>query len=177
MIGLTEGVRFSVPDSAEHVGGLTLFGRGFGNYNQDIEFHIQYEREWIGDGISCCILMWSFTSIPNSSSSSSGTPWRAMRTPGISGFISVFDSACFSLFGLCCLHGFLVKAVYPASRNNRNADSVAHFSSFCGLKWYKIHLFSRGGGKKGWERGMKLCYWTCNEDFLVFSCTYFLNKL
>ena len=37
--------RFSVPDSAEHVGGLTLFGRGFGNYNQDIEFHIQYERE------------------------------------------------------------------------------------------------------------------------------------
>ena len=80
------------------------------------------------------------------------------KTPGISGFISVFDSACFSLFGLCCLHGFLVKAVYPASRNNRNADSVAHFSSFCGLKWYKIHLFSRGGGKKGWERGMKLCY-------------------
>ena len=80
------------------------------------------------------------------------------KTPGISGFISVFDSACFSLFGLCCLHGFLVKTVYPASRNNRNADSVAHFSSFCGLKWYKIHLFSRSGGKKGWEREMKLCY-------------------
>ncbi len=34
--------RMEVPDSAKHIGGLTVFGRGFGNYNQDIEFRIQY---------------------------------------------------------------------------------------------------------------------------------------
>lgn len=34
--------RMAVPDSARHIGGLTVFGRGFGNYNQDIEFRIQY---------------------------------------------------------------------------------------------------------------------------------------
>lgn len=35
--------RIAVPDDAEHVGGLTIFGRDFGNYNQDIEFSIMYE--------------------------------------------------------------------------------------------------------------------------------------
>lgn len=34
--------RMAVPDTARHSGGLTIFGRGFGNYNQDIEFRIQY---------------------------------------------------------------------------------------------------------------------------------------
>lgn len=34
--------RMEVPDSAKHIGGLTVFGKGFGNYNQDIEFRIQY---------------------------------------------------------------------------------------------------------------------------------------
>lgn len=34
--------RMAVPDSAKHIGGLTVFGRGYGNYNQDIEFRIQY---------------------------------------------------------------------------------------------------------------------------------------
>ena len=34
--------RMEVPESARYVGGLTIFGRGFGNYNQDINFTIQY---------------------------------------------------------------------------------------------------------------------------------------
>ncbi|MDO4513163.1 MAG: winged helix-turn-helix transcriptional regulator [Lachnospiraceae bacterium] len=34
--------RFEVPDSAEHVGGITLFGKTFGNYNQDIDVRINY---------------------------------------------------------------------------------------------------------------------------------------
>lgn len=34
--------RFYVPEDAKHVGGLTLFGRTFGNYNQDIEARISY---------------------------------------------------------------------------------------------------------------------------------------
>ena len=37
--------RLAVPDTARHVGGLTIFGRDFGNYNQDIEFTIVYRRE------------------------------------------------------------------------------------------------------------------------------------
>lgn len=37
--------RMAVPDDARHVGGLTIFGRDFGNYNQDIEFRISYHRE------------------------------------------------------------------------------------------------------------------------------------
>ena len=36
--------RIGIPDSARHIGGLTVFGRGFGNYNQDIEFRIQYSK-------------------------------------------------------------------------------------------------------------------------------------
>jgi predicted transcriptional regulator len=31
-----------VPDTAEHVGGLTIFGKSFGNYNQDIEVRMSY---------------------------------------------------------------------------------------------------------------------------------------
>ena len=34
--------RMAVPDTANHIGGLTIFGRDFGNYNQDIEFRIVY---------------------------------------------------------------------------------------------------------------------------------------
>lgn len=34
--------KMSVPDTAEHVGGLTVFGRNFGNYNQDIKVKIIY---------------------------------------------------------------------------------------------------------------------------------------
>ena len=36
--------RIAVPETARHVGGLTIFGRGFGNYNQDIEFRICYSK-------------------------------------------------------------------------------------------------------------------------------------
>ena len=35
-------LRLEVPENAEHVGGLTIFGKGFGNYNQDIEVSINY---------------------------------------------------------------------------------------------------------------------------------------
>jgi predicted transcriptional regulator len=36
--------RIAVLDNAEHVGGLTLFGSGFGNYNQDIVFKLYYDK-------------------------------------------------------------------------------------------------------------------------------------
>ena len=35
-------LKLEVPDSAEHVGGLTIFGKGFGNYNQDIIVKLAY---------------------------------------------------------------------------------------------------------------------------------------
>ncbi len=35
-------LKLAVEDDAEHVGGLTIFGRNFGNYNQDISVHIRY---------------------------------------------------------------------------------------------------------------------------------------
>ncbi|MGX8698488.1 MAG: ArsR/SmtB family transcription factor [bacterium] len=35
--------RMAVEDNARHVGGLTIFGKGFGNYNQDIKVSILYE--------------------------------------------------------------------------------------------------------------------------------------
>lgn len=35
--------RIGVSEKAEHVGGFTIFGRGFGNYNQDIKFRVIYE--------------------------------------------------------------------------------------------------------------------------------------
>ena len=34
--------KVAVPDSAEHVGGLTIYGKSFGNYNQDIDVRISY---------------------------------------------------------------------------------------------------------------------------------------
>ncbi|MCR4762675.1 MAG: helix-turn-helix domain-containing protein [Lachnospiraceae bacterium] len=34
--------RISVPDNAEHIGGLTIFGKNFGNYRQDIDVRISY---------------------------------------------------------------------------------------------------------------------------------------
>lgn len=34
--------RFAVEEDSEHVGGLTLFGKSFGNYNQDINVRINY---------------------------------------------------------------------------------------------------------------------------------------
>jgi predicted transcriptional regulator len=36
-------VRIGVDPSAENVGGINLFGRGFGNYPQDIELRLEYE--------------------------------------------------------------------------------------------------------------------------------------
>ncbi|MCD7764530.1 MAG: hypothetical protein LUI14_15375 [Lachnospiraceae bacterium] len=34
--------KMQVSDDAHHVGGLTLFGSGFGNYGQDIRTRISY---------------------------------------------------------------------------------------------------------------------------------------
>ena len=34
--------RISAPSDSCHAGGLTLFGHGFGNYNQDIKLHVIY---------------------------------------------------------------------------------------------------------------------------------------
>ncbi|WP_058303659.1 ArsR/SmtB family transcription factor [Gorillibacterium timonense] len=36
-------LKIAVPDSARHVGGLTLYGKGFGNYEQDIFFRTYYK--------------------------------------------------------------------------------------------------------------------------------------
>jgi predicted transcriptional regulator len=35
-------LRFAVEANAKHFGGLTLYGSGFGNYNQDIQFRVYY---------------------------------------------------------------------------------------------------------------------------------------
>lgn len=35
-------LRLAVEDSSTHVGGLTIYGEGFGNYNQDIGFKVYY---------------------------------------------------------------------------------------------------------------------------------------
>ena len=35
-------LRISVPDTAEHIGGVTIFGKNFGNYRQDIDVRISY---------------------------------------------------------------------------------------------------------------------------------------
>lgn len=37
--------RIAVLEDAAHVGGVTLFGSGFGNYNQDIVFKLHYSRQ------------------------------------------------------------------------------------------------------------------------------------
>ena len=36
-------LRFEIPDTAENIGGLTIFGKGFGNYNQDIKARVIYQ--------------------------------------------------------------------------------------------------------------------------------------
>ncbi|WP_166244973.1 ArsR/SmtB family transcription factor [Paenibacillus turpanensis] len=36
-------LRFAVEEDAVHVGGMTLYGAGFGNYNQDVIFRVYYE--------------------------------------------------------------------------------------------------------------------------------------
>lgn len=41
-------LRIAVKEEAAHVGGVTLFGSGFGNYNQDILFKIMYEASISG---------------------------------------------------------------------------------------------------------------------------------
>jgi predicted transcriptional regulator len=38
-------LRLSVDEDAAHVGGLTLYGKGFGNYNQDIVFRTYYKQQ------------------------------------------------------------------------------------------------------------------------------------
>ncbi|MFA9377576.1 MAG: ArsR/SmtB family transcription factor [Lachnotalea sp.] len=35
-------LKLEVPDTTKHVGGLTIFGKSFGNYNQDINVRINY---------------------------------------------------------------------------------------------------------------------------------------
>jgi predicted transcriptional regulator len=35
-------LKLEVPENAEHVGGMTIFGKSFGNYNQDINVRIYY---------------------------------------------------------------------------------------------------------------------------------------
>lgn len=35
-------LKLEVEDDAEHIGGLTIFGKSFGNYNQDIDVRINY---------------------------------------------------------------------------------------------------------------------------------------
>jgi predicted transcriptional regulator len=35
-------LKMAVPDTAEHIGGLTIYGKSFGNYNQDINVRISY---------------------------------------------------------------------------------------------------------------------------------------
>lgn len=37
-------LRFSAPDTAANVGGLTIYGRSFGNYDQDIRVRMHYEE-------------------------------------------------------------------------------------------------------------------------------------
>jgi len=37
-------LKLEVPADAEHVGGLTVFGSGFGNYNQDLIFRLYYKE-------------------------------------------------------------------------------------------------------------------------------------
>lgn len=44
--------RIAVHEDAQNVGGVTLFGTGFGNYNQDIVFKLYYERKAIAEAES-----------------------------------------------------------------------------------------------------------------------------
>ncbi len=38
-------LKLEVPENTEHVGGLTIFGKSFGNYNQDINVRINYSAQ------------------------------------------------------------------------------------------------------------------------------------
>jgi hypothetical protein len=40
--GLDIGVRIGVKDNAEHLGGINIFGRGFGNYDQDLVLRLYF---------------------------------------------------------------------------------------------------------------------------------------
>lgn len=42
-------LRFAVEEDAAHVGGLTLYGAGFGNYNQDIQLRVYYGKRRASD--------------------------------------------------------------------------------------------------------------------------------
>ncbi|GGJ03803.1 transcriptional regulator [Alicyclobacillus cellulosilyticus] len=44
-LGLHWTLRLSVEEDAQHVGGLTIYGAGFGNYNQDIVFKAYYSQK------------------------------------------------------------------------------------------------------------------------------------
>lgn len=49
-------LRMAVNDNAEHVGGLTIFGKSFGNYGQDIKVSINYapmKNNFIKKGFAC----------------------------------------------------------------------------------------------------------------------------
>lgn len=37
--------RIGVPDNAANLGGMTIYGRGFGNYNQGIKFRMIYRKD------------------------------------------------------------------------------------------------------------------------------------
>ncbi len=45
-------LKLEVENDAEHVGGLTIFGKSFGNYNQDIDVRINYSpiADFMGEG-------------------------------------------------------------------------------------------------------------------------------
>lgn len=42
-------LRFAIEEEAAHVGGLTLYGAGFGNYNQDIQLRAYYRKRRASD--------------------------------------------------------------------------------------------------------------------------------
>ncbi|MFD0670603.1 ArsR/SmtB family transcription factor [Cohnella sp. GCM10027633] len=42
-------LRFSVEEDAAHVGGMTLYGAGFGNYNQDVQLRVYYGKRRASD--------------------------------------------------------------------------------------------------------------------------------
>jgi predicted transcriptional regulator len=41
--------RLSIPEDAKHIGGLTIFGKNFGNYNQGINVRIIYEKSMLAE--------------------------------------------------------------------------------------------------------------------------------
>ncbi|MBU3173172.1 ArsR/SmtB family transcription factor [Clostridium estertheticum] len=44
--------KLSIPEDAKHKGGLTLFGKNFGNYNQGINIRVLYEQNLIDETIT-----------------------------------------------------------------------------------------------------------------------------